>query len=161
MKSSVLEGRKMSKLSRLPNNAASELQLVNSMCHVVASIHRALCPYAWKAPRQRDRPSNNPGYEVRVQGALEHVASRIYTSLREAAREEGVSRNYLFFHTDSCHIALNISRSTLSDRAKNRHVSFTALREKLELINPSMHDIVSLCTVTQAMCTKENLTTGK
>ena len=40
--------------------------------------------------RQRARRSNNPGYKVRVQGALEHVASGKYMSLREAAREEGL-----------------------------------------------------------------------
>jgi hypothetical protein len=41
------------------------------------------------------------------EGALEHVASGKYTSLREAAREAGVSRHYLFFRTDSSHIVLN------------------------------------------------------
>jgi hypothetical protein len=77
-----------------------------------SSIELVVLMPAVRHHRQRDRRSNNPGSEVRVQGALEHVASGKYTSLREAAQEEGVSRHYLFFHTDSSHISLKISRST-------------------------------------------------
>ena len=66
-----------------------------------SSIEPVVLMPAERHHRQRDRRSNNPGYEVCVQGALEHVASGKYTSLREAAQEEGESH----LHTDLSNIA--------------------------------------------------------
>jgi hypothetical protein len=86
----------MSKLSRLPNNAASELQ-PQHMSRPSPSSPLSLCLLQGTYDRQRDRRFNNPGYEVCIQGALEHVASGKYTSLREAARGKYLSRHYLFF----------------------------------------------------------------
>jgi hypothetical protein len=94
---------------------------------------------AVKHHRQRDCRSNNSGYEVRVQGALEHVASGKYMSLREAAQEEGVSRHYLFFHTDSSHISLEISRSA---RPKNHHVSFTESSQQRQTLAPEEEQVL-------------------
>ena len=134
VKSSILGGWK---LSRLLNNAASELQPQTLQCDlcictccvlVMSKLQTSIKPVvlmpAERHCRQWDCHSNNPGYEVCVWRALEHVASIKYTSLQEAA-QRGVSHHHMFFYADSSHIALKILRSMLSDRAKNCHVSFT------------------------------------
>ena len=114
--------------------------------HVASKLQLTIEPVALmpavRHHRQRDRRSNNLGYEVRVQGALEHVASGKYTSLREAAQKEGVSHHYLFFHIDSSHIASKISRYTLSDRAENRHVSFTESSQRRQMLAPEEEQVL-------------------
>ena len=54
------------------------------IAHVASKLQTSLKPVvpmpAKRDHRQRARRSNNPGYKVRVQGALEHVASGKYRS---------------------------------------------------------------------------------
>jgi hypothetical protein len=97
------------------------------------NIHRVHCPYAAERHhRQRDRRSNNPGYELSV--PPENTCAR-------SCMEER-SRHYLFFHTDSSHIAVNISRSTLLDGAKNRHVSFMEFSQRRQTLAPEEEQVL-------------------
>ena len=85
--------------------------------------------------RQQDRRAGNPGYEACLNKALGSVASGEFESLREAARESGVSVSIL----SSCffaHILLQVARSTLSDRAKGCHTSWKQSSQARQTLTP-------------------------
>ena len=86
--------------------------------------------------RQRDRRSGNPGYEARLNEALGYVASGEFKSLRQAAKARGVSfQSFLsvFYFTRTF---LQVAKSTLSDRAKGRHISFEKASQARQTLTP-------------------------
>jgi hypothetical protein len=63
------------------------------------------------------------------------VASRKYTSLQEAVREERVSRHYLFFFISHCFKYFEI-------HAKNSHVSFTESSQQRQTLAPEEQQVL-------------------
>ena len=79
---------------------------------------------AQKTTRKRDRRTNDPGYESRIQDALAGVRSRQFKSFREAGMNLNVSVNLLEHERQIPNANNQIPASTLTDRAKGPHTPF-------------------------------------
>jgi len=86
--------------------------------------------------RQRDRRSGNPGYEARLNEALGYVASGEFKSLRQAAKARGVSFQSFLSEFYFTRTFLQVAKSTLSDRAKGRHISFEKASQARQTLTP-------------------------
>jgi len=86
--------------------------------------------------RQRYRRSGDPGYEARLNEALESVATGNFRSLRQAADVRGVSNRHTLSLCLFLLILLQIVRSTLSDRASGRHTSKNQASQARQILTP-------------------------
>ena len=100
--------------------------------------------------RHRDRRSNDPKYDERIQSTIDAVLMGHYKSFRAASKETRV-RVFQFLHGLITHF-FQIPLSTLTDRAKGRHRSWRDVSAKRQLLSPEQEAaLVDWCILRGSM----------